>query len=235
MNGKKCRLGLLALSLILLAGCDIRKPSIPSLTTQNPGTKDEKAEKTKYVMGEFSLTKGTDYLVAPVYIDYSGKGRIMNSSSSEYGDYSSKKGDDSSVNNYVFVNRQDLSSRKLFPDNRSTILSAEHLGEAGTEGTGSNQKTIVKNVKAILYQVVKTDTNSDKKLNREDKKAIAIADVNGGNYKELVTGIDRVINIHTQSKDKRVVLYQTGSDYFAASIDIPSRATKVSKLSSIAE
>jgi hypothetical protein len=159
----------------------------------------------------------------------------MSFSSGEYGDYSSKKGDDSLVNNYVFVNRQDLSSRKLFPDNRSTILAAEQLGEAGTEGTGSNQKTIVKNVKAVLYQVVKADTNSDKKLNRDDQKAIAIADVNGGNYKELVTGIDRVINIHAQSKDKRIVFYQIGSGYFAASIDIPSRATKVGKLSSIAE
>jgi hypothetical protein len=231
MNGKKCSLGLLALSLMLVTGCDTRQPSIPSLTTPNPGTKDETAEKTKYVMGEFSLTKGTDYLVAPVYTDYSGKGRIISSS----GDYSSKKGDNSLVNNYVFVNRQDLSSRKLFPNNRSTILAAEQIGESGTEVTGSNQENIVKNVKAFLYQVVKADTNSDKKLDREDKKAIAIADVNGGNYKELVTGIDRVINIHSQSKDKRVVFYQTGSDYFAASIDVPSRATKVSKLSSIAE
>ncbi len=235
MNGKKCSLGLLALSLMLVAGCDIRKPSIPSLTTSNPGTKDETAEKTKYVMGEFSLTKGTDYLIAPVYTDYSGKGRIMNFSNSEYGDYSSKKGDDSLVNNYIFVNRQDLSSRKLFPDNRATILAAQQLGEAGTEGTGSNQKTIVKNIKAILYQVVKADTNSDKKLDHQDKKSIAIADVNGGNYQELVTGIDRVINIHSQSKDKRIVFYQTGPDYFAASIDIPSRSAKMNKLQSIAE
>ncbi len=235
MNGTKCSLGLLALSLMLVAGCDIRKPSMPSLTPPNPGTKDETAEKTKYVMGEFSLTKGTDYLVAPVYTDYSGKGRIMNFSSSEYGDYSSKKGDYSLVNNYIFVNRQDLSSRKLFPDNRSTILAAQQLGEAGTEGTGSNQKTIVKNVKAVLYQVVKADTNSDKKLDNKDQKSIAIADVNGGNYQELVTGIDRVINIHSQSKDKRIVFYQTGPDYFAASIDIPSRSANVNKLQSIAE
>ncbi len=73
-----------------------------------------------------------------------------------------------------------------------------------------------------MYQVVKTDTNSDKKLDHKDQKSIAIADVNGGNYQELVTGIDRVINIHSQSKDKRIAFYQNGSDYFAASIDIPS-------------
>jgi hypothetical protein len=232
MNGRKYGWGLLVLSLLLVVGCG--KSSIPSSTTPNPGTKNEPAEKIKYVMGEFSLTQGTDYLVAPVYTDYSGKDRVMSFSSGEYGDYSSKKGDDSLVNNYVFVNRQDLSSRKLFPDNRSIILAAQQLGEAGTEGTGSNQKTVVKNVKAVLYQVVKADTNNDKKLNREDQKVIAIADVNGANYKELVTGIDRVINIHAQSKDKRIVFYQTGQDYFAASIDIPSRSAKVGKLSSIA-
>lgn len=233
MNGKKCSLGLLALSLMLVVGCD--KPSIPSLTTPNPGTKDETVEKIKYVMGEFSLTKGTDYLSAPVYTDYSGKGRIMSWASGEYGDYSAAKGDDVLVNNYVFVNRQDLSSRKLFPDNRSVILAAQQLGESGTEGTGGNQKNIVKNVKAILYQVVKTDTNSDKKLDSKDQKTIAIADVNGANYRELVTGIDRVINIHAQSKDKRIVFYQIGPDYFATNIDIPSRSNKVNKLQSIAE
>ncbi len=235
MNGQKCSLGLLALSLMLVTGCDIRKPDIPSLTTPNPGTKDETAEKTKYVMGEFSLTNGTDYLSAPVYTDHSGKGRIMSFASGEYGDYSSAKGDQVLVNNYVFFNRQDLSSRKLFPDNKSTILAAQQLGEAGIEGTGSNQKTIIKNVKAVLYQVVKTDTNSDKKLDSKDKKSIAIADVNGANYRELVTGIDRVINIHAQSKDKRIVFYQTGQDHFAVSIDIPSRSNKVNKLQSIAE
>ncbi len=232
MNGKKCSLGLLTLSLMLVAGCNIGKPSMSSLTTPNPGTKDETAEKKKYVMGEFSLTQGTDYLVAPVYTGYSSQGRIMNFDSSEY---SSKKGDDSVVNNYIFVDRQNLSSRKLFPDNRSVILMAEQLGESLAEGTGSQQKTTIKNVKATLYQVVQTDTNNDKKLDGKDKKTIAIADVNGSNYRELVTGIDRVINIHNQSKDQRVVFYQIGQDYFVASIDIPSRATKMNKLPSIAK
>lgn len=235
MNRQKYNMGILALSLMLVAGCDIRKPSMPGASTPNLGTKDETTEQVKYVMGEFSLISGTNYLAAPVYTDYSGKGRVIDFSSSEYGDYSSKKGSDLLIHNYVFVNRQDLSSRKLFPNNRSTIVATEQLGESGTVGLGNNQKAIVKNVKAVLYQVVKADTNKDKKLDREDQKTIAIADVNGGNYQELVTGIDRVLNIHAQSKDQRIAFYQAGTDYFAASINISSRSAKVTKLPSIAE
>jgi hypothetical protein len=82
---------------------------------------------------------------------------------------------------------------------------------------------------------VKADTNNDKKLDGSDQKVVGLADANGTNYQELVKGIDRILNIHAQSKDKRVVFYQIGQEYFTASIDVPSKSVKVNKLQSIAE
>jgi hypothetical protein len=237
MNGKYFGLGLLALSLLVgMTSCGLSRSTMPTVTVPNLGGNAEKPEKPHYALGEFSLINGTDYLAAPVSIDYSWKQNRESASTSEYGSYGSKKGGDGAlVNNYVFVNRQDLSSRKLFPDNKFVILDSQEIGELVTGGTGGEKKTMIKNVKASLYQVVKADTNNDKKLDSSDQKVIGLADANGTNYQELVKGIDRTLNIHAQSKDKRVVFYQTGKEYFAASIDVPSKSVKVNKLQSIAE
>jgi hypothetical protein len=234
MNGKQCGLILLTLSLLFMASCGISKTNISNIVSQNPSNTEEQTKKIKYVLGEFSLTNGTDYLSAPVSAGSANKWRNGSGSPSEYGDFKGKNGGYAVVHNYVFVNRQDLSSRKLFPDNKFVILEGQEIGETITQGKGADQKTIIKNVKAVLYQVIKADTNGDKALDSKDKMAITLADVNGNN-KELITGIDSLINIHAQSNNKRVVFYKTGQEYFAASIDIPSKSVQVKKLQSIVD
>jgi hypothetical protein len=47
--------------------------------------------------------------------------------------------------------------------------------------------------------------------------------------------MDRILKIHNPSKNQQVVFYQTGNDFFVASIDIPGRSAQVKKLQSIAE
>jgi hypothetical protein len=240
MNRKYCGLGLFALSLLVgMTSCGLSRSTIPTVTAPilgGNGGKPEKSDKPQYVLGEFSLINGTDYLAAPVSIDTAWYQGRESGSVSEYGSYGAKKGGAvAPVNNYVFVNRQDLSSRKLFPNNKFVILDSQDIGEPGTVGEGGEKKTIIKNVKASLYQVVKADTNNDKKLDGSDQKVIGLADANGTNYQELVKGIDRILSIHAQSKDQRVVFYQTGKEYFVASIDVLSKSVKVNKLQSIAE
>lgn len=240
MNGKYCGLGLLALSLLVgTTSCGLSRSTVPTVTTPHLGENAgqlKKSDQPQYVLGEFSLINGTDYLAAPVSIDTAWQQHRESGAANEYGSYVAKKGGGyAPVNNYVFMNRQDLSSRKLFPTNKFVILDSQDIGEYVTTGEGVDKKTIIKNVKASLYQVVKADTNNDKKLDNSDQKVIGLADANGANYQEMVKGIDRLLNIHAQSKDKRVVFYQTGKEYFAASIDIPSRAVQVNKLQSIAE
>jgi hypothetical protein len=229
MPGKFCGLGLLILSLLFSAGCSYQeaKKAVKSATV-NQNNSD--TNKLKYILSEFSLTNGTDYLMAAVYSDYAGNGRWSSPyASSEYGEYTKKDGSSSFANNYMIMNRQNLASRKLFSDNKFVILDSQKLGESGKEGTVS----VIKNVKALMFRVVKADTNNDKILDNKDKQVIALADVDGSNYQELIVGIDRVLNIHSQSKDRRVVFYQIGKDYFAGSINIPSRSVQIQKLASL--
>jgi hypothetical protein len=234
MNGKQFWLGLLGCSLLFGAGCGIKNPS---LVSSNPAHAEEKKN---YVLGEFSTVSGTEYLSAPVYIDYSGKGRTAGSE--EYSEWTKgskgAKGDGGVVNNYVFVNQKDLSSRKLLPNNKSVILEERQYGEDVKNPDPKVKEDPMakpKNIKSVLYRVVTADTNNDKVIDGRDKKTIAIADADGSNYKELVPGMERILKIHNPSKDKQVVFYQTGSDSFVASIDIPGRSAQVKKLQSIAE
>jgi hypothetical protein len=240
MNGKQFWLGLLGCSLLFGAGCGIKNPGATSLVSSNSASAEGGAEKKNYVLGEFVAVSGTDYLSAPVYIDYSGKWRTeaVLSASDEYSGAKGAKGGGALVNNYVFVNQKDLSSRKLLPNNKSVILEERQYGE-DVKNSDSKAKADAlakpKNIKSVLYRVVTADTNNDKAIDGKDKKTIAIADADGSNYKELVSGMERILKIHNPSKDKQVVFYQTGSDFFVASIDIPGRSAQVKKLQSIAE
>jgi hypothetical protein len=234
MNGKQFWLGLLGCSLLFGAGCGIKNQSATNWVSPNPANAEVKTAKNKYILGEFLAVNGTDYLSAPVYIVSSGKGR---SDSSSYDSYEYKDGR-ALTNNYVFVNQKDLSSRKLLPDNKAVILDKQQYEETGNKpDLNTKQDPMAKpnNIKSVLYKVVKADTNNDKVLNGQDKKTIAVSDADGSNYKELVPGIEKILKIHNPSKNKQVVLYQTGSDFFAASIDIPGRSAQINKLQSIAD
>ncbi len=237
MNGKQFWLGLLGCSLLFGAGCGIKNPGVTSLVSSNPASAEGAKEKKNYVLGEFVAVNGTDYLSAPVYIDYSGKWRTeaVLAASDEY---SGAKGGGALVNNYVFVNQKDLSSRKLLPNNKSVILEEKQYGEDVKKPEPKVKDDSLakpKNIKSVLYRVVNADTNNDKTVDGRDKKTIAIADADGSNYQELVPGMERILKVHNPNKTQQVVFYQTGSDFFVASIDIPGRSAQVKKLQSIAE
>lgn len=240
MNGKQFWLGLLGCSLLFGAGCGIKNPGVTGLVSSNSANAEGGAEKKNYVLGEFVAVSGTDYLSAPVYIDYSGKWRTeaVLSASDEYSGVKGAKGGGALVNNYVFVNQKDLSSRKLLPNNKSVILEERQYGEDIKNPDPKVKEGAIakpKNIKSVLYRVVTADTNNDKAVDGKDKKTIAIADADGSNYKELVLGMERILKIHNPGKDKQVIFYQAGSDFFVASIDIPDRSAQVKKLQSIAE
>lgn len=240
MSGKQFWLGILGCSLLFGAGCSIKNSGMTSLVSSSPASAEGAKEKKNYVLGEFVAVSGTDYLSAPVYIDYSGKWRTeaVLSASHEYSGAKGEKGGGALVNNYVFVNQKDLSSRKLLPNNKSVILEEKQYGE-NTKNPDLKVKedalAKLKNIKSVLYRVVNSDTNNDQTVDGRDQKTMAIADADGNNYQELVPGMDRILKVHNPSKTQQVVFYQTGSDFFVASIDIPGRSAQVKKLQSIAE
>lgn len=124
--------------------------------------------------------------------------------------------------NLLFVNKQTREMRWLFKDNRQLIVDIDLL---------SVHKRYEKDRKidAILYQVIRKDTNADKKLTSEDLADIAISFPDGSRYMELFQYVERIFGAMTLDGRDVLVLYQSKGKGYASTIrlqDMSIRDTK---------
>jgi hypothetical protein len=74
-----------------------------------------------------------------------------------------------------------------------------------------------------LYTLVKADTTKDGQLSSADQKTLAISDVGGKGYTELVSGVDQVLGDAYKDGDILLLIYRTGDKNFLARVDLASR------------
>ncbi len=162
-------------------------------------------------LGAFEKISG--YMVAPVY-------SAKSYSVSLYGKQAS------AVRNYLFVNLQDKSSRWLIPTNDHLILSMERLTADGTPFRWRDEE---KPAKWLVFDVVTSDTNGDKRLTEADRKTIAIAEADGSRYTEVLSGIDSVLGRTWMQGDRLLVVYAAGGKNMISEISRPDRKVSVTK------
>jgi hypothetical protein len=158
---------------------------------------------SEWALGDFDRLEGTDYLMAPVY------------STQTYQAAYYEKGT-SAVRNYLFVNAIDKSSLWLVPHNNYLILSRHK--EFYTPPRGSSL------VAWLRYEVVKSDTNQDGRLTRDDKRTIGISDPNGDRYSELITNIDQILGYEMLNENSFLIFYRTDTKNYIAEINISERS-----------
>lgn len=150
----------------------------------------------KLRLGQSSPIEGTSYLMARLISDQAY--------SQSYYDKSSY-----SLRNFLFVDTKGPGSHWLFDTNEYLIINDNFIAE-----WAEPQKQ--KPVRAILYLVVKTDTNHDKRLTDKDTKTIGLSSPDGANYKEIITDVDVLVGHHLIDKDFLIILYQKqGTGYSA--------------------
>ena len=158
---------------------------------------------SEWALGDFDRLEGTDYLMAPVH------------STQTYQAAYYEKGT-SAVRNYLFVNAIDKSSLWLVPHNNYLILSRHK--EFYTPPRGSSLVTWLR------YEVVKSDTNQDGRLTRDDKRTIGISDPNGNRYSELITNIDQILGYEMLNENSFLIFYRTDTKNYIAEINISERS-----------
>lgn len=170
--------------------------------------KDEKS-KTKVSLETFEPIVGTPYLFAPISAEQ---------------DYRQVYYDKSalSVRNYLVLNLNDKSAVRVVPNNNSLFLNADRIGQ-------KNEKGEIIKTQAIWYQVIKTDTNGDKRLTETDQKTIAISDVSGKNYTELLPKVDRILGTHQPAATTLLLIHQTDEKNFVTEIDVLNRKVTETK------
>jgi hypothetical protein len=75
----------------------------------------------------------------------------------------------------------------------------------------------------LVHQVIKSDTDGNKRLDRNDLIALGISSASGKNYVEVLTGITDILGLAMVTPGKLVVVYSKSGAKFASDIDLEKR------------
>jgi hypothetical protein len=198
--------GFLAIALMGYIAYQIFKHTTRTRSVENvilASSGDPNVKTTKVGLGTFETIEGTPYRIAPV----------VTNQVSDRGYYS--KGT-SSPTNYLILNVKDKSALRLTPKNNNLFIQMQKVGQNDKDGK------LVKTF-GIWYAVVKADTDGDKRLTHEDRQTIAISDISGANYTEVIPKVDRLLKTFQISQTNVLTVYESEDKNFATELDLSQR------------
>ena len=197
--------GILATGVLAFAGYQMYSKATHDRSTRNIVNIQEGSEiEEEWRLGYMSEIQGTPYIMVP-----------LNSDQSYAQSYYSKS--TSSARNYLFINSKNNEQHWLFDDNKYLIANTDMLSEYEY---GREER----NIRAILYQIVKQDTDKDNRLTSNDLKTISISHPNGGGYKELIEGVDVFVGHRTVDENTLLMVYQKQGVGFSATVSLSNLA-----------
>lgn len=122
------------------------------------------AIQTEFAAGQFRPVRGTTIAMAPLI-------------AKQTYDYSYSSKDATSERNYVFYDTVSGISLKLLPQDTQIVLSHTELRADGEDGAAAP--------KAMLFQLVETDSNADGILSHADKATLALSRNDGSELTRL--------------------------------------------------
>lgn len=104
--------------------------------------------------------------------------------------------------NILFIKNDSVKPAWLFKTNQNLI---KNITQLTTNEFDRKEPTI-----AIMYQVVYEDSDSNNKIDNDDKISVAISDTEGTRFKNIISSVDAVID-HKVSPDGKTldVIYQS--------------------------
>ncbi len=201
-------LALTLLTLFAFSNLSACRGPRPANLGENPSkpakTSAEKAAE-KRSLTPFEILEGTPYRVAHVI-----------ESDADRWSLSSPGYSGSNTRNYIFLNAETKNSAKLLPQSNSLFLKLEKI-------VTTDPKTKATKVEALWYQVIRTDTNGDQRLDVNDKTTIATSTIAGTDYTELIPQVDRILNTFQAGPTKILMVYELDHQYFVTELDLGAR------------
>lgn len=117
-----------------------------------------------------------------------------------------------STRNFLFYDTQKGSQFWLLPTNRYLVAS-HNIVESPRDSDESTTAI------AILYQMVKEDTNHDNRLTDSDLLTIALSDINGQHYTEILGGVDSVSGQFVTEDERIAILLSINGKGFTVLVD----------------
>ena len=193
--------GVMALLLMGFIGYQIFKDSTRKRNVNSVVNVEDQAEvKQVWAYGNLDKIDGTDYVVLPL------------ETKQDY-DQSYSRKHASSVRNYLFINTQNNQQHWLLKQNSFLI---DYMSRLYQPGTSDKKGPAV----AWMYKIIKSDTNDDGRISKQDKKTYAFSSLDGRNYKEVLTDIEELMG-DTMIKDNVLMLmYLRQGKVYSAKINL---------------
>ena len=154
---------ILAIGVLSFAGYRIYQDVTRERATRNiVNVAEESPIKEKWQLGHLQNVSGTPYVIIPLYSDQSYAQSYFSKSAE-------------STRNVLLINVRTKQKKWLFDTNNYLIINEELLSEKEFDHRE-------RNIRAILYSVVKRDTNGDKRLTNDDKIDVALTTPSGERY-----------------------------------------------------
>lgn len=119
----------------------------------------------------------------------------------------------SSARNYLFINGQSSAAHWLFDRQDYLITGFNFL----SRNDYRKQETPPR---AILYEVVKRDSDNDGRLSSNDLESIGLSMPDGTNYKEIVQEIDSLIGHVLVDDDLVLLVYERDGEGYRARVQL---------------
>lgn len=210
--------GVIAIGLLLLGGLFMWALFGGSGGNRNNVSIEKEVESPpELTLRSFRQLRGTKYFSA----------EIVTSGGSSFYEYSSPRsfefGDGAGglIRNVVFLNAETLQSQALFEHNRSYIINMMSFPPQPSQSYDEEPEIVP--IRWFVYEVAHKDTNQDRELNREDARLIAVSDVDGTRYNELLTDISNIYNLTFLDIGELLAIYSQNGNRFAATIDLQSQ------------
>lgn len=167
-------------------------------------------------LSSFNPIQGTNYLMAGIIpkpetreTSLSLFDLINSSSSSGYSSYFTY--------NYVFFNVNTETYHRLLPTNDYVFTQTTGFPQLVYDPANPNQPAPV--TEFWMYGIVKTDSNADGFLDYRDKFTIAVSDVGGNGYTELIENADAILSQYYKDASAHFIIYAAGEKNFIAKIN----------------
>ncbi len=208
---KKIIFVLSALTIMLTACGGLVGRSVKGVENDANGTPVVAVTK---VLGAFYPIEGTQYQLASIS---TAQGESSRAASYDFSQLFSYGRSDYGVYNYVFLDVESELVYPLLPTNANVITSIQ-----GYPVPNSNVTPKIP-VAWWLYTIIKKDTNKDGQLSYVDLKTLAISDVGGKGYTELIQDVDQVLGDVYKDGDILLLIYRANDKNFLARVDLASR------------
>ncbi|MBN3562999.1 hypothetical protein [Aliamphritea spongicola] len=192
--------GVLAIGMLIFFSYKLLTTLTRERNTRNTVNIEENTEiRENWRLGTILAVDNAKTLIIPLHSNQRFEGSYYNKAAS-------------STRNYLFINTDTFKEKWLFDHTNYLIERSDRL----KQGDRNSKEPVI----AILYQLVKLDSDQDNRLSAADLSTIAITRPDGSDYKELITEVQSITNHIVLNETELFLFYKKDNASYSAIINL---------------